>query len=662
MGDITLNVRGDGTDGAGAMREVAGATRELDGAQKKLGETTKAVGESAKRSIGDWLALKDQVMATLSSVIDFSKESIAAFAQQEKADKQLEMVAGNLADAFKAQASAMQSTLGVSDDMVQRMQTLALRYNMLETDVEPATRALLDWAAATGGDAESGMTSLTRAIEFGQDKIKSLGIEFEGTTDKTRNMELAIEALAKKFGGSADKMADTLSGRTSRLAEAFGELQEKIGGAFDTIDRRVGILDLLTGALKDLGEQASMVGNAFNFEWMEFFAKGTQNGEAVGADAPFRAIVKGTRTEREIYGDEEGAGLADPVDGVRASARVTKKVFTPNKEDKEKSAAAKKYADEREAERVRNIALIAAEEERDMDRRHKALNDERELNEQAISDAHEHGVKEVKVMEENSKAWEEKNAEIAVRREFKQREQWEREDKAEEARTDEKIKKAEESIGKLEKASERAGKRMEKTMAEAGAAVGMAFAVALADAIATAQEGGEVDAIGLALDLAFTTSAIVGGAIIDYYAPGAGRAAAGITNVVGTIAARERKKAFNKEMAFKHPNDPRYAQKHDGGWVGQYHSGGWPGVGTDEEMFIAQHGERVLSRQDVGRMGGPQAVDSMARGGGSRAVNFTFVSMDSKGTREFMEGNGGRGILNATRTGRGPLAGMLVDA
>ena len=79
------------------------------------------------------------------------------------------------------------------------------------------------------------------------------------------------------------------------------------------------------------------------------------------------------------------------------------------------------------------------------------------------------------------------------------------------------------------------------------------------------------------------------------------------------------------------------------------------GVGSDEEAAILQNGERVLSRSEVSAMGGPPGVESAVRGrsGGSTVNIQTF---DAGSFREIFQGRGGRGLLDATRTGVGAPA------
>ena len=87
--------------------------------------------------------------------------------------------------------------------------------------------------------------------------------------------------------------------------------------------------------------------------------------------------------------------------------------------------------------------------------------------------------------------------------------------------------------------------------------------------------------------------------------------------------------------------------------MARYHAGTW--VGSDEEAAILQNGERVLSRSEVSAMGGPPGVESAVRGrSGGSTVNIQTFDVGS--FREIFQGRGGRGLLDAARTGVGAPA------
>jgi hypothetical protein len=196
-------------------------------------------------------------------LIDFYKDSLKAFMESDKAQRQLAVVAKDLTDAFKQQAQAIAETNNLSDELVMGVQTMLLRYGEAPAAVEATTQAVLDYAAATGADAQTATDALTRGVEAGTGHFKGLGISIEATGDKTKDLSLATAELAKKYGGAAAADAESLSGGIRGASEAFGELQESFGGFLATIAEKTGGLYAVTTALREMGEAADFATRFF---------------------------------------------------------------------------------------------------------------------------------------------------------------------------------------------------------------------------------------------------------------------------------------------------------------------------------------------------------------------------------------------------------------
>ncbi len=171
--------------------------------------------------------------------------------------------------------------------------------------------------------------------------------------------------------------------------------------------------------------------------------------------------------------------------------------------------------------------------------------------------------------------------------------------------------------------------------AQMGETLGASFVNALTGELDKLAAGGEFDLAGFIAGLLPVLGSVVGSLV-----PGLGTALGGALGGLAGVGVR---------AATRH---------HDGGWIGvpRFHGGGWPGVGPDEVPAVLQMGERVLSRSEVARAGGPDAVERMASGDGGGARFVVHVSaVDAKGVREFFEAQGGRGFYDALRTGQGIL-------
>ena len=232
MADIRLSLNGE-DNASSAMRSAADGVSALEDAASTVAPV---------------------FLAATAAVTAFAKASLDAYQAQEKADRQLRAVAGGLTSAFQEQASAMQEVLGVSDDMVERMQTMLLRFGEAPADVEATVRALLDYSAATGTDALAATERLTSSVNAGKIAFKETGIAYDTTGSKSKDLVIATQALAAKFAGTAAGEAASLEGSARKAKEALGELQEGFGALINEIASKSGIVETVALALRGFRE------------------------------------------------------------------------------------------------------------------------------------------------------------------------------------------------------------------------------------------------------------------------------------------------------------------------------------------------------------------------------------------------------------------------
>lgn len=204
-------------------------------------------------------SMASSARAGLQVLVDFTKESVKAYAESERVQRQLQLVAKEYTSALQAQASAMAQTNATSDELVMQVQTMLLRYGEAPARVGETTQAILDYAAATGADARTATELLTRGVESGTGAFKGLGVSISATGDKTRDLEAATKALTEKFGGASAEDAASLVGQTNAAKEAFGELQETFGGFVSEIASKSGALEGVTGLLRDMATAAGQL-------------------------------------------------------------------------------------------------------------------------------------------------------------------------------------------------------------------------------------------------------------------------------------------------------------------------------------------------------------------------------------------------------------------
>jgi hypothetical protein len=193
-------------------------------------------------------------------IVDFTKQSVKAYMESERVQRQLQLVAKDLTGAFQSQATAMAQSMNISDELVQQLQTMLLRYGEAPGAVNATTQAVLDYAAATGTDARTATELLTRGVESGSGHFKGLGIAIQATGDRTKDLAAATAELAKKYGGAGQADADSLTGQVRGLEEAFGDVQEAFGGFIAEIASKTGVIGSLTTQLREVAALMGQLG------------------------------------------------------------------------------------------------------------------------------------------------------------------------------------------------------------------------------------------------------------------------------------------------------------------------------------------------------------------------------------------------------------------
>lgn len=131
---------------------------------------------------------------------------------------------------FQDLASEMQRTTIYSDEQVLSIATLARNYTKTNEEAIKLTKATIDFASATGTDAESAVRKLggTLSGELGAGLTK-LNPELKNFTKSQLEAGAAIDSFSNKFLGAAQANSETFSGSVAKLGNSFSDLFEEIG-------------------------------------------------------------------------------------------------------------------------------------------------------------------------------------------------------------------------------------------------------------------------------------------------------------------------------------------------------------------------------------------------------------------------------------------------
>lgn len=121
------------------------------------------------------------VKKTAAIMYDFAKDSVKAFAEAERGQRQLTLAAGAHTDAMNELAEAQKRKYNVDDDEIRHMEVLLLRYGAAPEQIKATTDAVLNYSAATGKDAVQATEQLIRGVESGSGSLGRMGVHFKDT-------------------------------------------------------------------------------------------------------------------------------------------------------------------------------------------------------------------------------------------------------------------------------------------------------------------------------------------------------------------------------------------------------------------------------------------------------------------------------------------------
>jgi hypothetical protein len=246
--------------GQAAFKKADTATDKLNKGVKKLA-----------RNLG--LALGGAGLAK------FAKDSIKAFADEEKSVAMLSNALENLgmakqADQIYAYIDALQMATGVSDDDLrpafQKLATAGLN----AADAQAVLALALDVSAGSGKDLNTVSVALSRAVTGNTTALGKLGVGLTKDELKTMDLNDIMLKLADTYRNSASKAADTFAGKMARLSVAIDTAKESIGkGLVDGLMLATGSasIDDLQSKIVNLGTNLAAIfvatGNLIYENW-----------------------------------------------------------------------------------------------------------------------------------------------------------------------------------------------------------------------------------------------------------------------------------------------------------------------------------------------------------------------------------------------------------
>lgn len=259
--------------------------------KRKMADSEKSVGGlgSAIGKVGPMIA----GALSVGTIISFSKAAYAANEQQEKANKRLQFALQNNQAAFKVltmQASQFQETLGVEDDAIMQIQTLAATTGRTTKQIKDITEASIYLSKVTGQDLQSAYMQINSTFNGSAGRLTRLDAEFGTLTDEQLRNGDAVDLVRSKYRDIAEQSVSDVE----LMSANWGEFMENFGQTVSTV---------VNPALKATSLLLSNMNKSDGFiEKMKTIIMSTTVGGAVARTAELAAnqIVEQAEAEKKL--------------------------------------------------------------------------------------------------------------------------------------------------------------------------------------------------------------------------------------------------------------------------------------------------------------------------------------------------------------------------
>lgn len=231
------------------LNEIQGQFESFEGSAQSLGITSVALGGILKDVLlKAFSELKDMVKLGINEAIDAEQQQV----KLTQAFKEEGAAAQESIKSINAMAEELGGLVGVDNDVIVATATTMRQIGGLSSEmINRAMPAIADLATRTGS-LESAAMTVTRAMNGQARQLKMLGIDFESTGDKGRDMEVLLGKINEKFGGQAQANMATTGGKLQNLKVVFTDIAQSIGEGVIQSDAFQGGLEVIKNVLSGI--------------------------------------------------------------------------------------------------------------------------------------------------------------------------------------------------------------------------------------------------------------------------------------------------------------------------------------------------------------------------------------------------------------------------
>ena len=239
-------------------KSILQTSNRLSKAEQAGGDYRRSVGNYGKAMKGATkIASALGLVLGAGALFQGLKSSIAKFEEQANAEKRLEEAVGGNINAFKEQASALQTVTTFGDEATLSAQAQLKTLGLTEEQVLRLTPLVLDLSARSGKDLNRSTKEVVSSLSTGSSTLEKYGVELETTASLTENFDKAVQGLEKSVGGTAEATAKVGTGPLKQFQNRIGDIQESIG------EKLVPILNFLAQNFETIATVLGIAAAAF---------------------------------------------------------------------------------------------------------------------------------------------------------------------------------------------------------------------------------------------------------------------------------------------------------------------------------------------------------------------------------------------------------------
>ena len=212
------------------LKWVFSAVDNVSATMSKIGKETDKLGASHAR-----LNAASRMIGA-GAIIAFGAASVKAYAEAEVSQSKLTQAYSRFPamakvsiESLRAYNDELEKKTATDADSIAAAQAQLAQFALNGDQIKQLTPLLIDYARATGQDVTSASGALGKALMGNAKALKSIGIDFKATGDRSADLATLMEALQGKVGGAGEAFRKTAAGDMEEFNLQMGNLQEAVG-------------------------------------------------------------------------------------------------------------------------------------------------------------------------------------------------------------------------------------------------------------------------------------------------------------------------------------------------------------------------------------------------------------------------------------------------